>query len=469
LERIAKAERLHFQVKNLEDMAAKGQIDDVFRAVLNDNWKAMHEGLLAKGDVIIDHRLATALQNVYELGKEPGLFGRAFNAFTNLFKTYATLSPGFQVRNALSGMFMNAADGVGLRTQMEGAQLWRKWERGGVEWLDRQPQRVQDAFSAAFASGAGGRVAEAGVAGKSANRIYDKLSNNPATRSFQRWGEKVEGALRLGMSLHSMDRGEGVASAVRRIGRVHFNYAEVSAFDEQAKRLIPFWTFMSRNLPLQMQEIFSNPAAYAAYGHIKRNFQGAKEDNVPEYWKGLGTWRLPFDVGGQSAYYQPDFGFTRMGQDIQNITDTLTMKKPLAFMNSVNPGFSAPLDFVYGKDSFTGRTYGPNDYSKMNGPIGGIETALASIFGQTNEAGQVSDNFQNFLRSINPLQDRVTRLAPGAVGGSADPRRLAESWGRFIGVPLRQLSPKQQEAEAMRKYYAMLDEASRQKAMSRAS
>jgi hypothetical protein len=350
---------------------------------------------------------------------------------------------------------------------LEGATLWRKWERGGVDWLEKQPQRIQDAFAASFASGAGGRVAEAGVAGKSANRIYDKLSNNPATRGFQRWGEKVEGGLRLGMALHSMDRGETVASAVRRIGRVHFNYAEVSAFDEQAKRLIPFWTFMSRNLPLQLQEIFTNPAAYAAYGHVKRNFEGAKEENEPEYWKGLGTWRLPFDMAGQPAYFQPDFGFTRMGQDIENVTDTLTMRKPLAFMNSVNPGFSAPLDFMYGKDSFTDRTYGPNDYSKVSGPVGAITQVLASIAGQTNEAGQVSDNFQNFLRSINPIQDRVTRLAPGAAGGTADPRRLAESWGRFIGVPVRQLSPKQQESEAMRKYYEMLDEARRQTAMAR--
>jgi len=467
LERIAKTERFRFQVKNLEDMAKDGKLEDVFRAVLNDNWRAMHDGLLAKGDVIIDHRLAAALQNVYEISKEPGLFGRTLNAFTNLFKTYATLSPGFQVRNTLSGMFMNTADGVGLRTQLEGAKLWRKFERGGVEWLDKQPRRIQDAFAASFASGAGGRVAEAGVAGKSANRIYDKLSNNFATRGFQRWGEKVEGGLRLGMALHSMDRGETVASAVRRIGRVHFNYAEVSAFDEQAKRLIPFWTFMSRNLPLQLQEIFTNPAAYAAYGHIKRNFEGAKEENEPEYWKGLGTWRLPFDMGGRPAYLQPDFGFTRMGQDIENITDTLSMKKPLAFMNSVNPAFSAPLDFMYGKDSFTGREYGPNDYHEVGGIFGAPQAALGSLFGQVNEAGQVSDNWMNFMRSINPIADRVARLAPGAVGGTSDPARLLESYGRFVGVPIRQLSPKQQEAEALRKYYAMLDEVSRQRAMGR--
>jgi hypothetical protein len=427
----------------------------------------MHKGLLQEGDIIIDKRLATAMQNIYEMSKEPGLFGRTLNAFTNLFKTYATLSPGFQVRNTMGGIFMNTADGVSLRTQMRGARLWREWEKNGPDWLEKQPQLVRDAFEATFGSGAGGRVAEAGVAAKSGNRVYNKLSNNWATRKFQNAGEKVEGALRLGMALDSVGRGESIPSAMRRLARVHFNYAEVSAFDEQAKRLIPFWTFMSRNLPLQLQEIFSNPALYAAYGHVKRNFSGAPEENEPEYWKGLGTWRLPFDFAGQPAYFQPDLGFTRMGQDIENLTDTVTMKKPLAFMNSINPAFSATADFLYGTDSFTGRKFGPNDYSKTSGPLGALEQVLGTAVGQTNEAGQVSDNFQNFLRSVNPLIDRATRLAPGSVGGDADFRRTAESWARFGGIPIRQLSPKQQENEALRRYYAMLDEYSRRNAMAR--
>jgi hypothetical protein len=85
-------------------------------------------------------------------------------------------------------------------------------------WLIKQPRPVQEAFAATFASGAGGRVAEAGVAGKSQYRIYNKLSNNPLTRKIQRGGEKVEGALRLAMATHSIERGETVAGAVDRLG-----------------------------------------------------------------------------------------------------------------------------------------------------------------------------------------------------------------------------------------------------------
>jgi hypothetical protein len=152
--------------------------------------------------------------------------------------------------------------------------------------------------------------------------------------------------------------------------------------------------------------------------------------------------------------------------DINNVTDTLTGKNPLAFMSSVNPGFSAPLDSAYGKDSFTGRQFGPDDFAEMSGPWGrGRAGHRLARPGQTNEQGQVSENFLNFMRSINPVDDRVNRLAPGAVGGISDPKRLAESWFRFFGGPYRTLSPKQQENEAMRRYYALQDEYKRQGAM----
>jgi len=456
------------QVQFLSGQAANKNLDDVSRAVLSDSWDAIHKGLLEKGDVIIDSRLAAAMQNMYNMQKAPGIVGRGFKMFTNLFKTYATLSPGFMTRNAMGGIFMNTADGVPVEMQAKAVGLWRKWERGGEEWLAKQPRPIQEAFSATFASGAGGRVAEAGVAGKSQYRVYNKLMNNPLTRGAQRGGEKIEGALRLAMAMHSVERGETVAGAVDRIGRVHFNYAEVSQLDESAKQMIPFWTFMSRNLPLQYQEMFTNPRLYSLYGHAQRNFSQPDAENTPAYWKGLGTWRLPFDFLGQPAYYQPDFGFNRVQSDITNVADTLSGKNPLAIMSSVNPGFSAPLDFAYGKDSFTGRQFGPDDFSKVSGPWGAIEKAIATVVpGQTNEAGQVSDNWLNLMRSINPIDDRVNRLAPGAVGGISDPKRLAESWARFTGIPYRTLSPKQQENEAMRRYFALQDEYKRQGAMTR--
>ena len=57
-----------------------------------------------------------------------------------------------------------------------------------------------------------------------------------------------------------------------RIAKFHFDYTEMSDLDRMARRFIPFWTFMSRNLPLQMEQMFTNPRMYLQYQNLKRNY-----------------------------------------------------------------------------------------------------------------------------------------------------------------------------------------------------
>ena len=191
--------------------AESGELGNVMVASLNDNWRALHAGPLNTGDIIMDAELHKRFTNLFEVSKQPKMLGRYFNAATNLFKTYATLTPGFFIRNSIGGVFMNTSDGVGLRVQTEGVNLWRKFIDPDTppDWLDYQPRRVQDAFAAAFASGAGGRFEDVGVLAKTNSRAYNMLSSNPATRLGQRAGTKVEGAMRLGMALDSSGQGHG--------------------------------------------------------------------------------------------------------------------------------------------------------------------------------------------------------------------------------------------------------------------
>ena len=171
LERINETKMRVRDLDRVVEDAKDGKLAKVMIATLNSNWKALHTGPLNTGDIIMDADLHKHFTNLFELDRQPRLLGRLFNGFTNLFKTYATLTPGFFVRNAIGGVFMNTADGVSLRAQVEGVELWNKWMKGGNEWLADQPRRVQEAFTAATSSGAGGRFEESGVAAKDAERV----------------------------------------------------------------------------------------------------------------------------------------------------------------------------------------------------------------------------------------------------------------------------------------------------------
>lgn len=473
-------------VEMIMQKASDGQLAPVMMATLNDQWRLMHPGPLGEGSVIMDAELARRFQNLFELTKEPNWFGRTLNSLTNLFKTYATLSPGFHVRNALSAIFMNTSDGVSLANQRLGMRLWREYKQGGEEWLTGQPQTVRDAFSAAAATGAGGRFTESGVAEmvdatKFGAGTYNRLASNRATRMTQRVGSDVEGAVRLGMAIDSMKNGETVQGAIQRISRIHFDYADVSRIDEQAKRLIPFWTFMSRNLPLQISQIWTKPRVYQQYQNLVRNFSEDNPENTPQYWLDAGAFNTGLTVpennlpivgaaSGLPIFGSPDLGFTRLKQDTADIERALSGEDPMGVLSNVNPWFTAPAEYVTRRDFYTGQEFPENEDFQDVGGLMNLLKPIAMATGNMNEAGQVDPRFLNALGSVNPIQGRTERLLPQATGGDdEDLRRQTESIARFLGVPVRTLTPKQQDNEYLRRYYAALDEMRRQQQLAAAS
>jgi hypothetical protein len=436
-------------------------------AGLANGWDMLRQGkdvLPEAGDILIDKQLRQMFQQVYNTIDNPGLLGRWFNEATNLFKTYATLTPGFHVRNAMSGLFMNASDGVGLTHQIEGMKLWREFSTAEPGWLAKQPQRVRDAFDATFGSGAGGRYTESEVLGQSGNRVLDKIINNWPTRKSAAAGQRIEGSMRLGMALNSVDRGDSVQQTLARITRIHFDYSQVSNLDQTMKRIIPFWTFMSRNLPLQITQMWMSPAAYRAYDAAVANFSVPNDPFVPEYWDKLGTWNTGIKIGSMPVYFQPDFGFTRLNADMEALTS------PGTLLSNINPIAAAPIDFAMNRDSFYQREFGPTDYTKQSGLLGTPLTAIAKMLpgDQTNEAGQVSDNLTNLIRGTVPPIDQLARLFPGLLGGGGDKQRQIEAMARWAGIPGRTLSDKQIENEKKNRIYDARDELARKRAMAQA-
>ena len=465
------------QVRKMVTAADRGKLAPVMLTALNDNWHMLYEGVLKQGDTIIDAQLHEMFKNLIVLDKQPKVFGRVFNSLTNLFKTYATLSPGFHVRNALTGIFMNTSDGVALARQLEGNNLWRQYMKNGDEWLNEQTPRVRKAFEATFGSGAGGRYTESGVASLSTDvqnktlaRIYNAAAQNKVTRLAQRAGERVEGALRLGMALDSVDRGESVTEALTRITRVHFDYSQTSELDDIAKRYIPFWTYMSRNLPLQISQMWTKPGVYATYESAVRNFSSPDAPYTPSYWLDSGGFNTGLKVpknslpvlkaaSGLPIYLTPDTGYNRLGQDIAALTS------PAKMAAQANPLLTTPFEYASKTDFFTGRHFDPaTDYEKVGGVTGIPLNILATLLNQTNEAGEVSSNFANAVRGVNPLMDREMRLLPDDPEGK---KRQAESIARFLGVPARTLTPKQQDAEFYRQYYKLVDQQRAAKAVAK--
>lgn len=458
------------EAQRLLNAASKGELQPVMKAVLRDGWRQLWD----EGDVVISRELEARYHRVVNAMAEPKAMGRLMTAYTNFFKTYATLSPGFHVRNGMSATFMNYSEGVTTATQMRGLRLWRQYAKAEnpQEWLRRQPKQVQDAFEATFASGAGGRFFESGVAdpGAGAGRLKEAIYSNPATRLSQRVGQDwVEGPVRLGLALHALKQGDGVDGALNRITRIHFDYSQVSQFDERAKRFIPFWTFMSRNLPMQVSQMWTKPRTYQKYNNFLRNFSVPPDEFTPEYILEAGgfdtdletaDW-MPGTVAGLPIFLQPDFAHTRLGEDAEKIENVLSGGNIGQILSDFNPALTAPIEYATGRDLFTGRQYQEDDYRKASGAIDTALMPLMAVLGQTKSGADGDVYYQekgfDALRSLIPILDRTTRLAPTTAGGEMDERQM-ESVLRFLGAPVRTVSDKQRRNEQRSRYYDLLDE-----------
>jgi len=462
----------HELEKILTDVT-KGKAQPVMKAQLKQAYEMLYEG----GDVIISKEVKQSYLNLIEGVSDRG-FPRLLRLFTNFFKTYATLSPGFHIRNGMTAIFMNLTEGVPIRAQLKAFNMWGKFAKAEnpVEYLRvlaKTDPAAAEAIKATLASGAGGQFFESGVGelATGATRVKEGLFANRLTRLSQRKGQQwVEGPGRFALAYDTTLKGGSQIEALHRVTRIHFDYSQVSNFDEKAKRYIPFWTFSSRNMPLQFTQMWMKPRVYNHYQSFARNFSVEPPEFMPEYIAeaggfdtGLRTpdW-LPGAAGGMPIIANPDLPHMRLQSDVKRMTGPLTGENPSQILSDFNPAFTAPLEYITGQDFFTKQRFGEDDFS----PAGPATLPLAMLLAPMGAArkgadGQwyIQDKALNSLRSLIPPLDRTARLMPQATGGKGSDR-LFESWARFgLGAPGRTLSEQQMQAEALRRMYDQRDQA----------
>ena len=443
------------QLDRMIKAADEGTLISVTRHVLDDHWKHLAENLLPAGQagIVARNDLDSAMRHVAEKANT-GELAKMIEFYTDFFKTYAVMSPGFQIRNAISGAFMNATEGVGLRHTTEAGKLWREYRKDPIEFAQThgigtpEADRIGKAFEATLGSGAGGQFAERGV-GPTITRS-SRLFNNPLTRASKWGGEWVEGPVRLALGLDSIDRGYSNLDALNRITRLHFDYGQVSKMDRQAKRLVPFWTFMSRNLPLQVTQMWMKPKVYLWYQSMVRNLSEPNHPYTPGYWLEQGAFTMGGSIGGDDLYLAPDLPHTRVQQDIANLAD------PARLLSNINPLARVPLETaVAGRKLYTGQQFSdtPEDVDLKMLPF----TPLLALLGQMQKGPegqwQAKERGAYAMRSLFPPLQTISRLAPNE-SDEFNKERQAQTLARWLGIPAYQLSETAKASEKRRQEFA---------------
>lgn len=466
---LAALETRRATVADLAQQVADGLSGAVLADSILEGWTAIGNlGLQVAPDVADDMlRGVMALRNPNNFNS----FLKAYFAYQRFFKAYAILTPGFTVRNAITAAVNNTiAPYATLKDQLDGIEFARRLfatRKGTASDIDsviasypkdEQPL-IRRAYDMYLGAGGGQALDDALPMAKGAgSRAY----NNMFTRAGRGLNEAVELAARMGLGLGAARSGLDVAQGRALIARWHFDYTDLSGLDRTAKAFIPFWTFASRNIPLQFVNQFSRPGVYQFYDRMRENDAGEVDPN----WQKWVRDRNPL-VADDGSYINLDLPWIELEEQIANIGS------PRKLLAQSNPLLRTIVEGIAGESMAFGTPFSEQkrEAGVLDYPAAALSAALEKIgIGEGVSRGPegellISDITSQLLGNVVPPAQQFQRIvtpflpeeAQAAVGGPPRYRErdVGTTVAGYLGLPAGRPTPSQLEGEQRRRRYAI--------------
>jgi len=270
--------------------------------------------------------------------------------YTKFHKAYATLTPGFHVRNLIGNVFQYVLAGGQIAHYRRASEIFFAWNEAyskGVSWkkflrtLTPEEQVFATKARTATLGSGGGIYSDLFQSLVPGNKSYDWA----LTRASRNLGQKSDNMSRFILGYDSAVQGMSVDMTIARIKRFYFDYEDLSKLDRAMRQFVPFWIWTSRNLPLQLQNMWLNPKPYQIYNSVVRNLRDKEteqEQPLPIWLQQINAFRIP----GLPLYAAPDLGFTRVQQQLEQLA------MPKKFGSNLNPLLRVPIEQALGQNLF---------------------------------------------------------------------------------------------------------------------
>ena len=119
--------------------------------------------------------------------------------------------------------------------------------------------------------------------------------------------------MRGSLGFDTLLKGGTVDDAFDGIMKFHFDYDDLSSFERNVvKRVIPFYTWTRKNMPLMMEMFARKPQVFNRYMSLKKEVESTTEgppDIYPRWMQRQGAIQLPFKYEGEDMFILPDMPF----------------------------------------------------------------------------------------------------------------------------------------------------------------
>jgi hypothetical protein len=197
--------------------------------------------------------------------------------------------------------------------------------------------------------------------------------------------------------MNGLDKHHGsVKLAAGQVRKYLFNYAENTNADKHMRAIVPFWNWVKRNVPLQLNQIIENPKYYKSTEAFKALFN-QNQDGAD--WQKQSGIKIP----GEDKYIRLPFPTSDLDMIAHPVSSLLSSTQPL---------IKAPIELATNRNLFTGNpiTYGQNHVA--------MGDALDYLFRNLTGAGsKVATPFYDDRNKDLSVAEKIRKML-GSLGAS---------------------------------------------------
>jgi len=348
--------------------------DEVGRtlAALNDPaWRVrfvakVENGYKALGDT---HQIPGWIDDTLALRRrmeDPQFFDHLFRFYDkglNVFKGYAMAFPRFIMRSTTGNLTKVYLEGgiEALKSVVTFEKFNKMFLNNPTGYLEDAAKEFKDphlvdmldrALSIQHSSSSSASEVFSSALGQAS---YNPLSSqNLFVQSVGRANRRIESSIRGGHAFDVLQRGGSDQLALSVLEKWHFNYTDITTFDRNMKRIMPFWTFFSKNIALEASTwVQTSSRLNRTYFNVQRNLEYGQvhDKNVPENLSSKFGIQLASGDTGDIPYSTPDIPALRAVEDFGNLT-----QMNLSHLG-LTPLISIPKAIISNKDPYTGKKF----------------------------------------------------------------------------------------------------------------
>jgi hypothetical protein len=199
-------------------------------------------------------------------------------------------------------------------------------------------------------------------------KVFNPLSSEfGLVRGTRKMNESMEDLFRTNVFIDQLKKGYSPDDAAKNVNKVLFDYTDLTDFERQVKKFLPFYTWTRKNIPLQAANLVKQPGKYAAIPKGTRAVQeGTGSNEIPS--EAVSEWmlqNLPVKIGKDKVFLLKNWLPQGDIADLLNLGRILEkpseMVSPVAgklateLLTNKSAAFNTPIEKIPGeKDTFLG-------------------------------------------------------------------------------------------------------------------